>query len=84
MEQPSINPEAEQTLAAIGGPLAIDGLHGRYVVMRADVYEAMLGISDSEEAETLASVRRGLADVDAGRTYQVSEALAALRSRYGS
>ena len=52
--------------------------------MRLDVYDAMLGISDDEEAETLASARRGLADVDAGRTHDAQEALSKLQSRYAS
>ena len=52
--------------------------------MRLDVYDAMLGISNDEEAQTLASVRRGLADVDAGRTHDAPDALAKIQSRYAS
>jgi len=52
--------------------------------MRLDVYDAMLGISDDEEAQTLASVRRGLADVDVGRTHDADEAFDKLQSRYAS
>jgi predicted transcriptional regulator len=41
--------------------------------MRSDVYNAMLGLGEGDEAETLASVRRGLADMDAGRVRDLDE-----------
>lgn len=62
-----IAPETENLLEQHGGPLEVPGQKGRYVLMRADVYEAMLGLDADDDAETIASVRRGLADVDAGR-----------------
>jgi hypothetical protein len=80
----AITPETEQVLQQNGGPLEIAGQQGKYVVMRLDVYDAMLGISDDEEAETLASVRRGLADVAAGRTHDADEAFDRLESRFVS
>lgn len=80
----AITPETELALQQSGGPLQIAGQQGKYVVMRLDVYDAMLGISDDEEAETLASVRRGLADVAAGRTHDADEAFDRLESRYAS
>lgn len=79
-----ITPETENALQQQGGPLQIAGSRGKYVVMRLDVYDAMLGISDDEEAQTLASVRRGLADVDSGRTHDSGEAFDKLQSRYAS
>ena len=82
--RPIITLETEQALQRSGGPLEIVGQQGKYVVMRLDVYDAMLGISDDEEAETLASVRRGLADVAAGRTHDADEAFDRLESRYAS
>ena len=84
MEKRPITPETEQALQQSGGPLEIAGEQGKYVVMRLDVYDAMLGISDDEEAQTLASVRRGLAEVDAGRTHDANEAFDRLQSRYAS
>ena len=80
----AITPETELALQQSGGPLQIAGQQGEYVVMRLDVYDAMLGISDDEEAETLASVRCGLADVAAGRTHDAGEAFDRLESRYAS
>lgn len=69
MDTPSlpITPETETLLQQHGGPITLSGQQGEYVVMRTDVYDAMLGIVAGDEAETLASVRRGLADMEAGR-----------------
>jgi predicted transcriptional regulator len=53
-------------------------------MMRPDVYAAMLGMGDDAETETLASVRRGLADVEAGRTQDLDEAFDELDARDGS
>ena len=80
----AITPETENTLQQRGGPLQIDGSQGKYVVMRLDVYDAMLDISDEEEAETLASVRRGLADVAAGHTHDAQAAFDKLQARYAT
>jgi hypothetical protein len=63
-----IAPETEDLLQNLGGPLSVSGTRGDYVLMRSDIYFAMLGLSDSDEEETIASVRRGLADMEAGRT----------------
>lgn len=68
-----IAPETEALLQHHGGPLAVAGQQGQYVLMRSDVYVAMLGLSDSDEAETLASIRRGLADMEAGRTQDLDQ-----------
>jgi hypothetical protein len=50
--------------------------------MRCDVYAAMLGIGEGDEAETMASLRRGLVDLEAGRTFDLDEAMNDLESRY--
>ncbi|WP_428306374.1 hypothetical protein [Lacipirellula sp.] len=86
METPSspLTSAVENLLAQHGGPLSINGTHGDYVVMRSDVYEQMLGLSEAGEAETLAAVKRGLADLDAGRTVPLDEAMKELRSRHGA
>lgn len=64
-------PEAETLLHQHGGPLTLPGQQGEYVVMRSDVYNAMLGLDDDDEAETLASVRRGIEDMKAARTNDI-------------
>ena len=72
--------ETEMLLQQHGGPLSVPGERGEYVVMRADVYDAMLGIETDDEAETLASVRRGLADMEAGRMRDLDEVFGDLNS----
>jgi hypothetical protein len=86
MESPTypLAPAFENLLSQHGGPLSINGTHGNYVVMRSDVYEQMLGLSEPAEAEILAAVQRGLADLDAGRTVSLEEAMKELRSRHGA
>jgi len=69
-----ITPETEALLQHHGGPLAITGDQGDYVLMRSDIYIAMLGLSDGAETETLASLRRGLDDLEAGRTEDLDDA----------
>lgn len=71
-------------MQSTGGPIKFDGERGEYVVMTINVYDAMLGISNDEEAETLASVRRGIADVVAGRSQDVDEAFDKLEARYAA
>jgi len=48
------------------------------------VYQAMLGLGEEDAAETLASVRRGLADMEAGRTQDLDEAFNELDARHES
>jgi hypothetical protein len=74
--------ETEALLRQYGGPVSLRGQQGDYVVMRSDIYAAMLGISDDAEAETLASVRRGIADMKAGRTKDLDQAFRDLEARY--
>ena len=83
MEIPSspLPPAIEAMLGQHGGPLSIAGSQGEYVVMRNDVYQSMLGLNDDE---TLAAVRRGLDDLDAGRTQSLGAAMQELRARHES
>jgi hypothetical protein len=76
-----IAPETEVLLQRLGGPISVVGTQGDYVVMRSDVYTAMLGITEGEEAETLASIRRGLDDLKAGRVHDLDEAFDEIDAR---
>ena len=78
-----LTPEATSLLASHGGPLVLPGAHGDIVVMRSDVYAAMLGISDDDVAETLTSLRRGIADMESGRIQDLDEAMDELDRRHG-
>jgi hypothetical protein len=66
--------ETEFFLQQHGGPLSFAGQQGEYVVMRSDVYKSMIGLGENDEAETLASVRRGLEDMESGRTQELDAA----------
>lgn len=80
----SLPSSTEKFLQSHNGPLTVAGQKGSYVLMRAEVYDAMLGICEQEEAETLASVQRGLADMQAGRTKDVDVLFDELDSRDAS
>jgi len=70
----------EQFLQSHDGPMTVVGQQGKYVLMREEVFDAMLGVGENENAETLASVMRGIADLAAGRTHDVDEAFDQLDS----
>ena len=78
---PILPTSTEEYLQSHDGPLTVSGQQGSYVLMRAEVYDAMLGISDREDAETLAAVKRGVADLKAGRTHDIDSALDELDKR---
>jgi predicted transcriptional regulator len=80
-----LTPEHESAIeAGQGGPIFFGGSRDKYVVMRSDVYDAMLGIGDDSLEATLAAVRQGLADVEAGRTQDADEFFADLTRKYES
>lgn len=80
-----LTPEHEAFIAAgQGGPVGFDGSGGKYVVMRTDVYDAMLGVDDEAYAATLAAVRAGLADIEAGRVQDADEFFSELERKYES
>ena len=50
-----------------GGPVSIPGAHGTYVVMNADVYGGQMVQATAEEfADSIAAIRRSLAQAAAG------------------
>jgi hypothetical protein len=77
----SLAAEIEDLLGQHGGPMVVPGQRGDYVMMRPDIYAAMLGMAKDEEAEALASVRRGLADLNAGRVQDLDDAFNDLDAR---
>lgn len=76
-------PEFVKRLRATGLPevLTIDG-RGELVVQHAAAYERLLAIV--ERAETVAGVRRGLLDLQNGRTMSLDEFERRLRQRPGA
>ncbi|MEM9185888.1 MAG: hypothetical protein AAGB00_05260 [Planctomycetota bacterium] len=84
MADNALHPSLEHLLQSSNGPVSLTGASGeQYVAMSRRVYDAMLGVSGDDAAETLASVLRGVADVEAGRTYSVEEAATLLENRHG-
>lgn len=70
--------------ASHGGPVAIPGQHGRYVIMNADLYGGVMKASSHELAESVAAIKRSLAQAAAGQTRDIDEALDDLDARYAS
>ena len=66
--QPSLPLEIEAAVAQHhGGPVSIVGQHGSYVVMNADVYSGqMTETTDAERADSIAAIKRSLAQAAAG------------------
>ncbi len=67
-----------------GGPISVAGQHGHYVVMNADLYGGVLEATPKEMAESVAAIKRSLAQATAGETRDIDEAFDALDARYGS
>jgi hypothetical protein len=78
-----LTPENEAAISAgQGGPVVFGGSAGKYVVMRSDVYEAMLGIGDDSAEAALEAVKQGLADIDAGRFVDAEQFFDELARKY--
>jgi PHD/YefM family antitoxin component YafN of YafNO toxin-antitoxin module len=78
-------PEIEAAVEAQhGGPVSVSGQHGKYVVMNADVYGGVLEATAEELSDSVAAIKRSLAQAAAGQTRDVDVALGELEARYGS
>jgi hypothetical protein len=78
-------PEIEAAVAAQhGGPVSVSGQHGKYVVMNVDVYGGVLNASPEEFSDSVAAIKRSLAQAAAGQTRDTDVALDELEARYGS
>lgn len=75
--------ERVEQLAQTGRPhvLTVNG-KATLVVQDAAAYQALL--EARERAETIAGIRRGLADVERGATHSAADVLSALRDTYES
>lgn len=62
-----------------GGPVSIVGRHGSYVVMNADVYSGqMVGATAAEYAESVAAIKRSIAQATAGEVDDAEQFLTEL------
>ena len=78
-------PEIEAAVEAQhGGPVSVPGQHGKYVVMNADVYGGVFEATADELADSVAAIKRSLAQAAAGQARDADEALGELEARYGS
>ena len=80
MTQPELTSQQQEALQQnhgfVQGP--------SYVLMSIDVYREMMGVgSDAELAESLAAIDEGMADVRAGRTLSLEEAIRQLNEKHG-
>jgi hypothetical protein len=82
--QPFLPADIEAAVAAShGGPVSVVGQHGRYVVMDANLYGGSTEATPSDVAESVAAIKRSLAQAAAWNAREVDDAFDALKSRYG-
>lgn len=82
---PILPPDLEAVVeASHGGPVAVPGKHGRYVIMNADLYGGVMNANAQELAGSVAAIKRSLAQAAAGQTRDIDEALDDLDARYAS
>ena len=83
--QSFLPPEIEAAVeASHGGPVSVPGKRGHYVVMNADVYGGVLEATPEELADSVAAIKRSLAQAAAGQTRDIDETFDDLEARYGS
>jgi hypothetical protein len=77
-------PEIEAAVEAQhGGPVSVPGQHGKYVVMNADIYGGVLEATAEELTDSVAAIKRSLAQAAAGHTRDIDVAIGELEARYG-
>jgi hypothetical protein len=66
-----------------GGPVVFSGAHGTYVVMNADVYGGQMAQASADEyADSIAAIKRSLAQAAAGQLEDVEQFFDELEQRY--
>jgi hypothetical protein len=66
-----------------GGPVAITGVHGTYVVMNADVYGGQMVRTTAEEhSDSIAAIRRSLAQAAIGQLEDAEKFFQELEQQY--
>ncbi len=82
---PLLPPDIEAAVQAnYGGPVSVPGQHGSYVVMNADVYGGVLDPTPEELADSVAAIKRSLAQAAAGQTRSLDDVFRDLDARYGA
>ena len=77
-------PEIEAAVAQHhGGPVSVPGQHGDYVVMDADVYAGgLVETTAAEYADSIAAIKRSLAQAEAGHLEDAEQFLDDLGRKY--
>jgi hypothetical protein len=76
-------PEIEAAVTAQhGGPVSVPGQHGKYIIMNADVYGGVLEATPEELSDSVAAIKRSLAQAAAGQTRDADAAFDELEARY--
>jgi len=71
---PQLNDELAKAVDSHQGCLKVESGGQAYIVMSQQTYRETMGVGDDTEfAESIAAIQRGLADVEAGRSRPVSE-----------
>jgi len=90
--EPDVKEKAEMILDALGIPAsnAINMFYKQIILHKGIPFEVKLpsgpaipDISDLSKEELDAEIEKGIADVEAGRTYPMEEVFAELRKEYG-
>ena len=82
---PKLTDEQRQALdLQHGGPVSVEADDGTYILMSIDAYRSMMGVgSDADFDASIAALRAGMQDIQAGRTRPIRDALDDLAARYG-
>ena len=76
--------DIERAVQQNHGVTEADGENTTYVVMSIDLYREVMGIGSDEDLEdSLRCIRKGLADVEAGRTMPADEFFEQFDKRHG-
>lgn len=75
--------EAE-VLRTLGGPVALPGENGEYVVMTMDKFRDFVGVSnDAEFAASVEALKTSLDQAQSGATMPLAEVLPKLQEKHG-
>lgn len=76
---PKLSGDIEQAVIQHHGWMEVEGKETKFIIMSMDAYCDMMGVESEEEMRaTLKAIKKGLADIHAGRTRPFRDVLAEL------
>jgi len=67
-----------------GGPIRVEAEGAAFILMSIDAFRSLMGVGDDTDlAQSLAAIQRGMEDVRAGRTRPAHDVLDELAARHG-